>query len=124
MKENTDQDIKKVTSDCGLVMLNPSCVCSKIKSCFYLRLCLYYDEHLLSGQPPLSSQLPVSLRVAAKRRFDYIFSIVFQSPKKHSTEVYSFCQLQLFRERLSETMCTRQSRKVTWDMINTLFLTQ
>ena len=31
--------------------------------------------------------------------------------------------IQLFRERLSEKMCTRQSRKVIWDMINTLFLT-
>ena len=31
--------------------------------------------------------------------------------------------IQLFRERLSEKMCTRQSRKVMWDMINTLFLT-
>ena len=28
--------------------------------------------------------------------------------------------IQLFRERLSEKMCTRQSRKVIWDMINTL----
>ena len=34
----------------------------------------------------------------------------------------SIC-IQLFRERLSEKMCTRQSRKVMWDMINTLFLT-
>ena len=32
-------------------------------------------------------------------------------------------RLQLFRERLSEKMCTRQSRKVIWDMFNTLFLT-
>ena len=33
--------------------------------------------------------------------------------------------IQLFRERLSEKkMCTRQSRKVIWDMPNTLFLTQ
>ena len=32
-------------------------------------------------------------------------------------------EIQLFRERLSEKMCTRQSRKVIWDMINTLFLT-
>ena len=32
-------------------------------------------------------------------------------------------RLQLFRERLSEKMCMRQSRKVIWDMINTLFLT-
>ena len=31
--------------------------------------------------------------------------------------------IQLFRERLWEKMCTRQSRKVIWDMINTLFLT-
>ena len=31
--------------------------------------------------------------------------------------------VQLFRERLSEKMCKRQSRKVIWDMINTLFLT-
>ena len=31
--------------------------------------------------------------------------------------------IQLFRERLSEKMCTRQSRKVIWDMRNTLFLT-
>ena len=28
--------------------------------------------------------------------------------------------IQLFRERLSEKKCTRQSRKVTWDMINTV----
>ena len=31
--------------------------------------------------------------------------------------------LQLFRERLSEKLCTRQSRKELWDMINTQFLT-
>ena len=31
--------------------------------------------------------------------------------------------LHTARERLSEKICTRQSRKVTWDMINTLFLT-
>ena len=31
--------------------------------------------------------------------------------------------IQLFREKLSKKMCTRQSRKVIWDMINTLFLT-
>ena len=30
--------------------------------------------------------------------------------------------VQLFRERLSEKMCKRQSRKVIWDMIITLFL--
>ena len=29
--------------------------------------------------------------------------------------------IQLFRERLSEQMWTRQPRKVIWDMINTLF---
>ena len=31
--------------------------------------------------------------------------------------------IQVFRERLSEKMCTRQSRKVIWDMIDILFLT-
>ena len=31
--------------------------------------------------------------------------------------------IQLFRERLSEKMCTREPRKVIWDTINTLFLT-
>ena len=31
--------------------------------------------------------------------------------------------VQLFRERLSEKMCTQQSRKAIWDMINKLFLT-
>ena len=30
--------------------------------------------------------------------------------------------IQLFRERLSQKLCTRQSRKVIWDMINTLVL--
>ena len=28
----------------------------------------------------------------------------------------------LFRERLSEKMCTRQSRRLIWDMINRMFL--
>ena len=31
--------------------------------------------------------------------------------------------IQLFPERLSEKMCTPRSRKVIWDMVNTLFLT-
>ena len=31
--------------------------------------------------------------------------------------------IQVFRERLSENMCTPQSGKVMWDMFNTLFLT-
>ena len=36
--------------------------------------------------------------------------------------VFFIC-IQLFRERLSEKMCTRQSPKKIWDMINTWFLT-
>ena len=32
-------------------------------------------------------------------------------------------RIQLFRERLSEKLCPRQSQKVIWDMISTLFLT-
>ena len=31
--------------------------------------------------------------------------------------------VKLFRERLSVKLCTRQSRKVIWDIIDTLFLT-
>ena len=30
--------------------------------------------------------------------------------------------IQLFRERLSQKLCTQQSRKVIWDMINALVL--
>ena len=46
---------------------------------------------------------------------------------KTQTVVPKHCELQhfyiqLFRERLSEKLCTRQSRKVSWDMINTQFL--
>ena len=43
--------------------------------------------------------------------------------KKLSVQVFNSGCIQLFRERLLENMCTRQSRKVIWDMINTLFLT-
>ena len=37
--------------------------------------------------------------------------------------VSRFRCIQLFLERLSKKLCTRQSRKVIWDMINTLLLT-
>ena len=37
--------------------------------------------------------------------------------------MYKLLKMQLFRERMSEKKCTRQSRKVISDMINTLFLT-
>ena len=40
----------------------------------------------------------------------------------YTCNIHHYCT-QLFRERLTEEMCTRQSRKVIWDMINTLFLT-
>ena len=35
----------------------------------------------------------------------------------------TFLHIQRFREKLLEKMCTRQSRKVIWDMTNALFLT-
>ena len=62
----------------------------------------------------------------AKLFFNYFKAIIvflrfsLPSPSWDST----FSNLQLFRERLSEKLCTRQSRKVLWviwDMINTLF---
>ena len=39
---------------------------------------------------------------------------------KHLFNTVVNFHIQLFRERLSEKQCTRQSRKVIWDMINTL----
>ena len=47
---------------------------------------------------------------------------------KTQTVVPKHCELQhfyiqLFRERLSEKLCTRQSQRVIWGTINTLFLT-
>ena len=38
-------------------------------------------------------------------------------------QLFYCSHIQLFRERLSEKLCTWQSRKVIWDMINALFLT-
>ena len=47
------------------------------------------------------------------------------SSRQVSVSVFFFSDhcIQLFRERLSKKMCTRQTRKVIWDMIDTLFLT-
>ena len=42
---------------------------------------------------------------------------------QHGNVIYGCSSIQLFRESLSRIKCTRQSRKVIWDMINTLFLT-
>ena len=46
-----------------------------------------------------------------------------RSPNWVDQATVNCIDIQLRRERLSEKMCTRQSRKVIWDMINTLFLT-
>ena len=50
-------------------------------------------------------------------------TIQFLSAKVNTERCKTFFCIQLFRERLSEEMRTRQSRKVIWDMINTLFVT-
>ena len=50
-----------------------------------------------------------------------LMTIIVSGNKKLRIQKYP--DIQLFRERLSEEMCTRQSRKVIWDKINTLFLT-
>ena len=42
---------------------------------------------------------------------------------QYTVLVYCMHSIQLFQERLSEEMRMRQSRKVIWDMINTLFVT-
>ena len=55
---------------------------------------------------------------------DYLLSdIVMQSCKGRRVSGVTGGSSKLFRERLSEKMCTRQSRKVIWDKINTAFLT-
>ena len=43
-----------------------------------------------------------------------------RSPNWVDQATVNCIDIQLLRERLSEKMCTRQSRKVIWDMINTL----
>ena len=76
-------------------------------------------------------------------KFGYVFRTICMSCNEHAVDSKSelfrlslccnihmiepecnwkYC-IQLFRERLSEKLCTRQSRKAIWDMINTLFLT-
>ena len=52
------------------------------------------------------------------------FSSFFDNKRRHHdiTAIVKY-YLQLFRERLLENMCTRQSRNVIWDMINKLFVT-
>ena len=42
---------------------------------------------------------------------------------QYTVLVYCMHSIQLFQERLSEEMRIRQSRKVIWDMTNTLFVT-
>ena len=71
------------------------------------------DVHTL-GTPTKDQNWPTNPVILKKSKMNYfrVFSL-----KTHH------CRIQLFRERLSEKMCTRQSRKVIWDMINTLFLT-
>ena len=49
-------------------------------------------------------------------------TITWMSTRMSTIKLNIDC-IQLFRERLSEKMCMGQSRKVIWDMINTLFLT-
>ena len=59
-----------------------------------------------------------------KRRTEVlVFLFVFFRGHVAFEGSYFFFCIQLFGERLSEKMCTRQSRKVIWHMIDTLFLT-
>ena len=45
-------------------------------------------------------------------------------PSHKMFDLWSYGEdIQLFRERLSEKMYTRQSRRAIWDIINTPFLT-
>ena len=71
---------------------------------------------------PLS---PVNIIMARKQRKFWIKPKIAFLLIKHKQQLclnLLIKRIQLFRERLSEKMYMRQSRKVTWDMINTLFL--
>ena len=70
--------------------------------------------------PPLSQSLdPVLLEQSLYRPLT-----CFLDQRRLCVEcVGSRASCKLFRERLSAKMRTRRSRKVTWDMINTLFQT-
>ena len=63
---------------------------------------------------------PHSLR-SCPRLFSWANSQLNSSIYRPGSNVAFY--IQQFRERLSEKMSTRKSRKVIWDMIKTLFLT-
>ena len=52
--------------------------------------------------------------------FSAILSVQFLRQEIIGPDAYKPNCIQLFRERLLEKMCTRQSRKVIWDMIDTI----
>ena len=66
--------------------------------------------------------LPGSDRIQLKISID-VFRIVSFQPAIVVRLVKGYTRIQLFRGRLSEKLCTQQSRKVIWDMINALFQT-
>ena len=55
--------------------------------------------------------------------FSAIFSVQFLGQEIIGPDAYKLICIQLFWERLLEKMCTQQSQKVIWDVIDTLFLT-
>ena len=74
--------------------------------------------NLLENQPMFTFCCKQKLALLQRRKWE----------KHGSINNWNFVEMdiiyiQLFRDRLSEEMRTRQSRKVIWDMINTLFVT-
>ena len=89
---------------------------------YQCRLCTQEGEALFSKcfvhmSPSLHNW---SIRTCGKKRKDAGYDNISRHWVMSSK---STIYIQLFRERLSEKLCMRQSQKVIWDMINNLFLT-
>ena len=79
------------------------------------------DQETRNAQAARRIKRPIGIR-----QFKQILTSPPPHPRSSSragAKFFASLSIQLFRERLSEKMCTRQSRKVIWDMINTLFPT-
>ena len=105
-------------------------VCRRIFHLKGIKSKTFYQGYVIS---PSGLVVTAVGKVAMSRR--YCFRVLLSTFRFFSLVFVLFCfvfsylfccfstNIQLFWERLLEKMCTRQSLKVIWDMINTLFMT-
>ena len=79
------------------------------------------EVQLLRSQATVHT-LPLFVRERKFYRRAHV-KITRQWKSTPSRYLFIIKRIQLLRDSLSEKMCTRQSRKVIWDTINSLFLT-